>query len=120
MATIGTASRIGRQSFAKNQLVMQIASLEVRQMIKPASVRVMRNGRRRPANPVRRRLFDDGDSDRQLELFEVPQQFELFAKPRRRPPGPDGHNAASGNYRTKYSVSHYLAQGSEKLEGLAR
>jgi hypothetical protein len=83
MATIGTTSRIGRLSFiAENRLVMQIASLEVRQTIKPASRRVMRNGRRRPTNPVRRRLFDDVDSDRQLELFELPQQFELFAKPR--------------------------------------
>jgi hypothetical protein len=45
MATIGTTSRIGRLSFiAENRLVMQIASLEVRQMIKPASLRVRRNG----------------------------------------------------------------------------
>jgi hypothetical protein len=57
---------------------MQIASLEVRQMIKPASLRVIRNGRRRPANPGRRRLFDDVDSDRQLELLEVPRQFEAL------------------------------------------
>ena len=61
---------------------MQIVGLRVRQTTKSANLRVMRKGGRRPANPLRRRLFDDVDSDLQLEMFAVPQQFELFAMPR--------------------------------------